>query len=161
MADFQFMNTPLNNEAEFAVSTLDRLLSRAKEDIKTTVGVAKDLISRKAWTDPDKNKRYTDLNLGAKEANQRAKKSLKDKSEANKAAEREKTAKDTTVRPVESRKPKVSGANPKTTAEILERYRKEARERLTEGKSPDLSRSEVDGTLLYDKRYKVGGKKKS
>ncbi|MEY3302399.1 MAG: hypothetical protein RLZZ139_771 [Cyanobacteriota bacterium] len=124
MTDFKHMNSPL--EADFAIGNLDRLLTRAKADIKTTVGAVKDIASKAAWKDPKKNASYTDLGKGASEAKGRANKALKDKNEANKAAEREKTAKDTTLKYVEPRKPRaVAGAGTDKTQDFVNKVRKE------------------------------------
>ena len=159
MTDFKFMNSPL--EAEFALGNLDRLLTRAKADIKTTVGAVKDIASKKAWTDPKKNASYTDLGKGASEAKQRANKALSEKNAANKAAEREKTAKDTTLKYVEPRKPRATaGAGTSDpTKEIADRYRKEGKENYEKNGARDLSRASADGTLELDKRFKTGEKR--
>lgn len=161
MTDYKFMNSSLGNEADFALGNLDRWLTRAKADIKTTIGAAKDIASKKAWTDPNKNASYTDLGKGASEAKQRANKALKDKNEANKAAEREKTAKDTTLKYVEPRKPRATaGAGTSDpTKEIADRYRKEGKENYEKNGARDLSRSEADGTAPIDKRFKTGEKR--
>jgi hypothetical protein len=159
MTDFKFMNSPLGNEADFALSNLDRLLTRAKADIKTTIGAVKDIATKKAWTDPKKNASYTDLGKGASEAKQRANKALKDKNEANKAAEREKTAKDNTLKYVEPRKPRATAGASDPTKEVADRYRKEGRENYEKNGARDLSRSEADGTLGLDKRFKTGEKR--
>lgn len=151
MTDFKFMNSPLGNEADFAIGNLDRLLTRAKADIKTTVGAVKDIASKKAWTDPKKNASYTDLGKGASEAKQRANKALSDKNEANKAAEREKTAKDTTLRYVEPRKPRAVAGASDPTKEVADRYRKEGKENYEKNGARDLSRAEKDG-FANDKR---------
>jgi len=126
MTDFRHMNSPLGNEADFALGNLDRWLTRAKADIKTTIGAAKDIASKKAWTDPKKNASYTDFGKGASVAMSRANKALKDKNESNKAAEREKTAKDTTLKYVEPRKPRaVAGAGTDKTQDFVDKVRKE------------------------------------
>jgi hypothetical protein len=140
MTDFKFMNSPLGGEAGFALGNLDRFLTRAKADIKTTVGAVKDIASKKAWTDPKKNASYTDLGKGASEAKNRANKALSDKNEANKAAEREKTAKDTTLKYVEPRKPRaVAGAGTDPTKDFVDKVRKENKGKpiMDESKSPD------------------------
>jgi hypothetical protein len=141
------MNSPL--EADFAIGNLDRLLTRAKADIKTTVGAVKDIASKAAWKDPKKNASYTDLGKGASEAKGRANKALKDKNESNKAAEREKTAKDTTLKYVEPRKPRaVAGAGTDKTQDFVDKVRKE-----NKGKPVmDISKSEKDGMGGGDKR---------
>jgi len=156
MTDFKFMNSPLGNEADFAIGNLDRLLTRAKADIKTTIGAVKDIATKKAWTDPKKNASYTDLGKGASEAKQRANKALSDKNEANKAAERKKTAKDTTLKYVEPRKPRAVAGASDPTKEVADRYRKEGKENYDKNGARDLSRSEADGTLELDKRFKTG-----
>lgn len=147
MTDFRHMNSPL--EADFAIGNLDRLLTRAKADIKTTVGAVKDIASKAAWKDPKKNASYTDLGKGASEAKGRANKVLKDKNESNKAAEREKTAKDTTLKYVEPRKPRaVAGAGTDKTQDFVDKVRKE-----NKGKPVmDISKSEKDGMGGGDKR---------
>lgn len=147
MTDFKHMNSPL--EADFAIGNLDRLLTRAKADIKTTVGAVKDIASKAAWKDPKKNASYTDLGKGASEAKGRANKALKDKNESNKAAEREKTAKDTTLKYVEPRKPRaVAGAGTDKTQDFVDKVRKE-----NKGKPVmDISKSEKDGMGGGDKR---------
>jgi len=159
MTDFKFMNSPLGNEAEFALGNLDRLLTRAKADIKTTVGAVKDIASKKAWTDPKKNASYTDLGKGASEAKQRANKALSDKNEANKAAERKKTANDTTLRYVEPRKPRAVAGASDPTKEVADRYRKEGKENYEKNGARDLSRAENDGLNSVDKRFKTGEKR--
>lgn len=156
MTDFKFMNSPLGNEADFAIGNLDRLLTRAKADIKTTIGAVKDIATKKAWTDPKKNASYTDLGKGASEAKQRANKALSDKNEANKAAERKKTAKDTTLKYVEPRKPRAVAGASDPTKEVADRYRKEGKENYDKNGARDLSRSEADGTLELDKRFNTG-----
>jgi hypothetical protein len=153
------MNSPLGNEADFALGNLDRWLTRAKADIKTTIGAAKDIASKKAWTDPKKNASYTDLGKGASEAKSRANKALKDKNEANKAAEREKTAKDTTLKYVEPRKPRATAGASDPTKEIVDRYRKEGKANYERDGARDLSRASADGVLENDKRFKTGEKR--
>ena len=158
MTDFKFMNSPL--EAEFALGNLDRLLTRAKADIKTTVGAVKDIASKKAWTDPKKNASYTDLGKGASEAKGRANKALSEKNAANKAAEREKTAKDTTLKYVEPRKPRATaGAGTDKTQDFVDKVRKEGKENYEKNGARDLSRASADGTLELDKRFKTGEKR--
>jgi hypothetical protein len=157
MTDFRHMNSPL--EADFALGNLDRWLTRAKADIKTTVGAVKDIASKKAWTDPKKNASYTDLGKGASEAKQRANKALRDKNEANKAAEREKTAKDTTLKYVEPRKPRATAGASDPTKEIADRYRKEGKANYEKDGARDLSRASADGVLENDKRFKTGEKR--
>ena len=149
MTDFQHMNSPLGNEADFAIGNLDRLLTRAKADIKTTVGAVKDIASKAAWKDPKKNASYTDLGKGASEAKQRANKALSEKNAANKAAEREKTAKDTTLKYVEPRKPRATaGAGTDKTQDFVDKVRKE-----NKGKPVmDESKSMRDGMSGGDKR---------
>jgi hypothetical protein len=159
MTDFRFMNSPLEGEADFALGNLDRWLTRAKADIKTTVGAVKDIASKKAWTDPKKNASYTDLGKGASEAKQRANKALKNKNEANKAAEREKTAKDTTLKYVEPRKPRAVAGATDPTKEVVERYRKEGKANYERDGARDLSRASADGVLENDKRFKTGEKR--
>ena len=159
MTDFRHMNSPLGNEADFALGNLDRWLTRAKADIKTTIGAAKDIASKKAWTDPKKNASYTDLGKGASEAKSRANKALKDKNEANKAAEREKTAKDTTLKYVEPRKPRATAGASDPTKEIVDRYRKEGKANYERDGARDLSRASADGVLENDKRFKTGEKR--
>jgi hypothetical protein len=159
MTDFKHMNSPLGNEADFALGNLDRWLTRAKADIKTTVGAVKDIASKKAWTDPKKNASYTDLGKGASEAKQRANKALRDKNEANKAAEREKTAKDTTLKYVEPRKPRATAGASDPTKEIADRYRKEGKANYEKDGARDLSRASADGVLENDKRFKTGEKR--
>jgi len=147
MTDFHHMNSPL--EADFALGNLDRFLTRAKADIKTTVGAVKDIASKAAWKDPKKNASYTDLSKGASEAKGRANKALSDKNAANKAAEREKTAKDTTLKYVEPRKPRaVAGAGTDKTQDFVDKVRKEGK-----GKPVmDISKSDKDGMAGADKR---------
>ena len=159
MTDYKFMNSPL--EADFAIGNLDRLLTRAKADIKTTVGAVKDIASKAAWKDPKKNASYTDLGKGASEAKQRANKALSEKNAANKAAEREKTAKDTTLKYVEPRKPRATaGAGTSDpTKEVVDRYRKEGKENYGKDGARDLSRAENDGLNSVDKRFKTGEKR--
>lgn len=159
MTDFRHMNSPLDNEADFAIGNLDRLLTRAKADIKTTVGAVKDIASKAAWTDPKKNASYTDLSKGASEAKQRANKALRDKNEANKAAEREKTAKDTTLKYVEPRKPRATAGASDPTKEVVDRYRKEGKANYEKDGARDLSRASADGVLDTDKRFKTGEKR--
>jgi hypothetical protein len=159
MTDYKHMNSPLGNEADFAIGNLDRWLTRAKADIKTTVGAVKDIASKKAWTDPKKNASYTDLGKGASEAKQRANKALRDKNEANKAAEREKTAKDTTLKYVEPRKPRATAGASDPTKEIADRYRKEGKANYEKDGARDLSRASADGVLENDKRFKTGEKR--
>jgi hypothetical protein len=159
MTDFNHMNSPLEGEADFALGNLDRWLTRAKADIKTTVGAVKDIASKKAWTDPKKNASYTDLGKGASEAKSRANKALKDKNEANKAAEREKTAKDTTLKYVEPRKPRATAGASDPTKEIVDRYRKEGKANYERDGARDLSRASADGVLENDKRFKTGEKR--
>lgn len=159
MTDFKFMNSPLGNEADFAIGNLDRLLTRAKADIKTTVGAVKDIASKKAWTDPKKNASYTDLGKGASEAKGRANKALSDKNEANKAAERKKTAEDKTLKYVEPRKPKVAGAGASDpTKEVADRYRKEGKAKYEKEGAVDLRTAENDGTLETNKKFKTDAK---
>lgn len=144
MTDFRHMNSSL--EADFAIGNLDRFLTRAKADIKTTVGAVKDIASKAAWKDPKKNASYTDLGKGASEAKQRANKALSEKNAANKAAEREKTAKDTTLKYVEPRKPRATaGAGTDKTQDFVDKVRKEKQPIM------DISKSEKDG-FANDKR---------
>jgi hypothetical protein len=159
MTDFRFMNSPLDGEADFALGNLDRWLTRAKADIKTTIGAAKDIASKAAWKDPKKNASYTDLSKGASEAKSRANKALKDKNEANKAAEREKTAKDATLKYVEPRKPRATAGAGDPTKEVVDRYRKEGKANYEKDGARDLSRASADGVLENDKRFKTGEKR--
>jgi hypothetical protein len=159
MTDFRFMNSPLEGEADFALGNLDRWLTRAKADIKTTVGAVKDIASKKAWTDPKKNASYTDLGKGASEAKQRANKALKNKNEANKAAEREKTAKDTTLKYVEPRKPRAVAGATDSTKEVADRFRKEGKAKYEKDGAIDLSKAEADGTAPINRSFKTGAKR--
>ena len=145
MTDFHHMNSPL--EADFALGNLDRFLTRAKADIKTTVGAVKDIASKAAWKNPEKNKSYTDLGKGSSEAKQRANKALSEKNAANKAAEKKKTAEDTTLKYVEPRKPKVAGAGTDKTQDFVDSVRKEGKGRPV----MDISKGEKDG-FSNDKR---------
>lgn len=80
--------------ADFAVPLWQRAAIRAKEDIKTVKGVAGDILSGRAWTQPSVNKVYTEGMIGgAKRANQRVKEAIHNQNLRNKAAEQLKNAK--------------------------------------------------------------------
>jgi hypothetical protein len=88
------------SDAEFGLGLLERLATRAKADIATTGNVLKDLVTRQAWTDPNKRSSYENLNEGYRQANDRVKDAFQ-KAEANSLArEMGKTASDTSLRDI-------------------------------------------------------------
>lgn len=71
--------------ANFGVPLWQRVISKVKEDIKTTKQVAGDILSKKAWKDPSTNSRYDNFALGIVEAKNRGKAAINQKSMSNKA----------------------------------------------------------------------------
>jgi len=87
-----------SSDAEFGLGLLERLATRAKADIATTGNVLKDLVTRQAWTDPNKRTSYENLNEGYRQANERVKDAFA-KAEANALnREMQKTAADKSLR---------------------------------------------------------------
>ena len=129
--------------ADFGVPMWQRWGIEAAEGIKTLKGVAKDVISKKAWTDPRKNSIYTsDLGKGFSEARNRVKQSLRKTNDKNIMSELEKN---------------------KGLDLQVDRMRQSAKKKLNSGGLYDLaplSRQEPDGLLAVNKSYNVGKKAK-
>jgi hypothetical protein len=112
-------NSP--SDAEFGLGLLERLATRAKADIATTGNVLKDLVTRQAWTDPNKRNSYENLNEGYRQATDRVKDAFA-KAEANSLArEMQKTAADTSLRNIRTGEAYIARTPPVTepTAPIV------------------------------------------
>lgn len=129
--------------ADFGVPMWQRMLIEGQEGLKTIKGVGKDLITKKAWTDPRKNKIWTeDLGKGFAEARNRVKQSLRKANDANIEKELMKN---------------------KALDLQVDKMRQAAKKKYAAGGVRDLaplSRQEYDGVLALDKRYGVGKKAK-
>lgn len=129
--------------SDFAVPMWQRLAVEASEGIKTLKGVGKDLITKKAWSDPKKNKQWTqDLGKGFSEARNRVKQSLRKVNDSNIEKELMKN---------------------KAVDLQVDRMRQSAKKKYSTGNLRDLaplSRQEPDGILSIDKRYGIGKKAK-
>ena len=125
--------------ADFGVPFLQRLGIEASEGFKTLKGVAKDVVSKKAWTDPNKNKQWTsDLGKGFSEARNRVKQSLRKTNDKNIMSELEKN---------------------KGLDLQADRMRQAAKKKYVAGDLHSLaptSRQEPDGLLALNKSYKIG-----
>ncbi len=131
--------------ADFGVPLAQRWWIEAKEGAKTIGGVGKDLVTKKAWTDPRKNKIWVeDLGKGFSEARNRVQQSLRKANDANIEKELTKNKK-------------------AMEEEIVRKMRSSAKQKYQAGGLRDiapLTRSENDGLLQVDKRFGIGNKAK-
>jgi hypothetical protein len=129
--------------ADFAVPMWKRALIEAKEGIKTLKGVGKDLVTKKAWSDPKKNKQWTEnMGQGFSEARNRVKQSLRKANDANIEKELMKN---------------------KSLDLQVDKMRQAAKKKYAAGGVKELaplSRQEPDGLLQVDKRFGIGKKAK-
>lgn len=122
--------------ADFGVPMWQRAAIEAKEGFKTLKGVGKDLVTKKAWTDPKKNKQWTeDLGRGFSEARNRVKQSLRKANDSNIEKELMKN---------------------KSLDLQVDKMRQSGKKKYAAEGAKNLTRSEGDGTLALDKRYKRG-----
>jgi hypothetical protein len=129
--------------SDFGVPLWQRWAIEAKEGAKTIGGVVKDIATKKAYTDPRKNKMWTeDLGRGYAEARNRVKQSLRKANDANIEKELMKN---------------------RALDLQVDKMRQAAKKKYAAGGLRDLApltRSENDGVLALDKRYGVGKKAK-
>lgn len=125
--------------ADFGVPFLQRLAIESSEGLKTLKGVGKDLITREAWTNPKKNKQWTeDLGRGYSEARNRVQQSLRKANDTNIEKELMKN---------------------KALDLQIDKMRQTAKKKYAAGEFRDLApltRQDNEGLLALDKRYKVG-----
>jgi len=123
---------------DFAVPMWQRLMIEATEGIKTIKGVGKDLVTKKAYTDPKKNKMWTeDLGRGFTESRERVRGATKQANKKNIMNELEKN---------------------KALDLQVDKMRQAGKKTYKEKGIPDLSRASADGVLDIDKRFKRGAK---
>ena len=128
---------------DFGVPFWQRALIEGQEGLKTIKGVAKDIISKKVYTDPRTKTMWEgDLSRGFSEARNRVKQSLRKANDSNIEKELMKN---------------------KSLDLQVDKMRQSAKKKYAAGSVRDLaplSRSENDGLLQVDKRYGVGKKAK-
>jgi hypothetical protein len=137
------MSSSMSLLADFAVPMWQRAMIEAKEGIKTLKGVGKDLVTKKAWSDPKKNKQWTEnMGQGFSEARNRVKQSLRKANDANIEKELMKN---------------------KSLDLQVDKMRQAAKKKYAAGGVKELaplSRQEPDGLLQVDKRFGIGKKAK-
>ena len=129
--------------ADFGVPMWQRAAIEAKEGFKTLKGVAKDVVTKEAWTNPKKKKQWMEnMGQGFSEARNRVKQSLRKANDSNIEKELMKN---------------------KSLDLQVDKMRQSAKKKYAAGGVKELApltRSENDGLLQVDKRYGIGQKAK-
>jgi hypothetical protein len=122
--------------ADFGVPMWQRAMIEAKEGLKTIKGVAKDVVSKKVYNDPRTKSMWEgDLGKGFAEARNRVKSSLRKANDVN--IEKELTKN-------------------KSLDLQVDKMRQAGKKKYAAEGAKNLTRSEGDGVLSVDKRYKRG-----
>lgn len=122
--------------SDFGVPMWQRLAIESSEGLKTLKGVGKDLITKEAWNNPRKKKQWMEnLGQGYAEARNRVKQSLRKANDANIEKELMKN---------------------KSLDLQVDKMRQAGKKKYAAEGAKNLTRSEGDGVLKVDKRYKRG-----